>query len=209
MIEVHHLNASRSQRILWLLEELELDYDIVMHYRDEITRLAPPSLKQVHPLGRAPIIRDGDLVLPESGAIIEYLVETYGAGTLKPAHGSDDYWRYVFFMHAAEGSTMPWLVMKLVTGLLGEAAAPVRPILDMQIDNQLGYFESELQTRSYFAGDSFTACDIQMSYPLEAAAARAGLDAESYPALWAFVERMQARPAYKRAKERGGHFDLL
>jgi glutathione S-transferase len=216
MIVVHHLDHSRSQRVLWLLEELGLDYEIRQYARDPKTLMAPASLKAAHPLGKSPVISDGDRTLAESGAILEYLVEAYGAGRFRPSVGSQDWLRYIYFMHYAEGSLMPPLLMKLVfTRLPGGAPLLIRPIasmisskalasyVDPQLKRHLDYLEAELADRPWFAGAAFSAADIQMSFPLDAAAARAGLDARR-PKLWDFLQRIHARPAYARALARGG-----
>ena len=216
MIVVHHLDHSRSRRVLWLLEELGLDYEIRHYARDPTTMLAPPSLVAVHPLGKSPVITDGDKTLAESGAILEYLVEAYGADRFSPPLGSPDRLRYTYFMHYAEGSLMPPLLMKLVFARLpGAAPLMVRPIasaisakalasyVDPQIERHLDYLEGALGQRPWFAGAMFSAADIQMSFPLEAAASRGGLDA-SRPKLMDFVERIRARPAYGRAIAKGG-----
>ncbi|MFZ1962761.1 MAG: glutathione S-transferase [Roseiarcus sp.] len=216
MIVVHHLDHSRSQRALWLLEELGLDYEIRHYARDPETMLAPASLMAVHPLGKSPVIVDGDKTLAESGAILEYLVETYGAGRFAPPPGSQNRLRYAYFMHYAEGSLMPPLAMKLVfTQLPRRAPLLARPIagaiaskalasyVDPQIERHLDFLEGELEHRPWFAGDAFSAADIQMSYPLEAAASRAGLDARR-PKLWDFLQRIRERPAHARAVAKGG-----
>jgi glutathione S-transferase len=222
MIIVHHLNNSRSQRILWLLEELGLDYEIKKYQRDAKTMLAPPELRAVHPLGKSPVIQDGDTIVAESGAIIEYLVERYGNGRLQPAPGTPERLRYTYFLHYAEGSAMPPLLLKLVFDRVENAPAPffVRPIARAiaskvkdgfvlpQLRQHLAFLEGELEHRDWFAGDAFSAADIQLSFPLEAAASRAGLDAK-YPKLNAFLERIHARPAYQRALERGGKYDYV
>jgi len=216
MIVVHHLDHSRSQRVLWLLEELGLDYEIREYSRDPKTLMAPASLRAAHPLGKSPVIVDGDRTLAESGAILEYLVETYGAGRFRPSVGSRDWLRYLYFMHYAEGSLMPPLLLKLVfTRLPGGAPSLIRPIarmisakalvsyVDPQLTRHLDYLEGELSDRPWFAGAEFSAADIQMSFPLDAAAGRAGLDARR-PKLWDFLQRIHARPAYGRALARGG-----
>jgi glutathione S-transferase len=216
MIVLHHLNNSRSQRVLWLLEELGLPYRIEHHQRDPQTMLAPPSLQKVHPLGKSPVIVEGELVLAESGAILEYLVERHGQGRLKPASGSPEWLRYTYWMHFAEGSAMPPLLMKLVFDTI-ERKAPllVRPIaaaiagkakamiVTPNIKRHLQYMEAELATRPWFASPEFSVADIQMSFPLEASAARGGLDT-SYPKLTDFLARIHARPAYQRALAKGG-----
>jgi glutathione S-transferase len=222
MIIVHHLNNSRSQRVLWLLEELGLDYTIKPYQRDPKTMLAPPSLKAVHPLGKSPVITDGDNTIAESGAIIEYLVQQYGDGRLVPAAGSKDRLRYTYWLHYAEGSAMPPLLMKLVFGRLDRPPMPalLRPLarsiangvqrnyIDPQLKTHLDFLEAELGKSTWFAGEEFSAADIQMSFPLEASQSRGGLDA-SRPRLSAFLQRIHARPAYQRAIEKGGNYDLL
>lgn len=221
MIVVHHLNNSRSQRILWLLEELGLPYELRRYQRDPRTLLAPPELRAVHPLGKSPVITDGELTLAESGAIIEYLADRYGAGTLIPAHGTPERLRCNYWLHYAEGSLMPPLLLKLVFRRVETAPAPffARPIargvagkvqqafVDPQLALHLDYLEGELGKSEWFGGERFGVADIQMSFPLEAAAARAGLDA-SRPRLWAFLQRIHARPTYRRALEKGGAYSL-
>jgi len=221
MIVVHHLNNSRSQRVLWLLEELGLEYEIKRYQRDKQTMLAPPELRAVHPLGKSPVITDGALVLAESGAIIDYLVETRGGGKLAPPRGSPERLRYTYWLHFAEGSAMPPLVMKLFFDRIAKGSPFfIRPIaraiagkvksgyIEPTIRRSLDYMEGELGRSAWFAGEEFSAADIQMSFPLEAARARAGLD-ESRPRLMAFLERIHARPAYRKALERGGEFKLM
>jgi glutathione S-transferase len=222
MIIVHHLNHSRSQRIVWLLEELGLDYEIKRYERDAKTMLAPPSLRKVHPLGKSPVITDGELTLAESGAIIDYLIERYGAGRLSPAAGTPARLRYNYWLHYAEGSAMSPLLLKLVFDKIETAPMPffVKPIakaisgkakssfIEPQIRQHLDYLEAELGKGAWFAGDEFSGADIQLSFPLEAAAARGGLDT-SRPRLMDFLRRIHARPAYLRALERGGEYTLL
>ncbi len=208
MIVVHHLNNSRSQRILWLLEELGLDYDIKRYERDPNTMLAPASLKEVHPLGKSPVVTDEGQTLAESGAIIDYLVERYGKGKLAPLSGTPEKLRYNYWLHYSEGSVMPLLVMKLVLDNFGLGASPassqfVAPQLKLHFD----YLESELSKNTWFVGEEFTAADVQMSFPLEAAEAQVGLDER--PKLKDFLERIHSRPAYGRALERGGKYELL
>jgi glutathione S-transferase len=219
MITVHHLNKSRSQRILWLLEELGLDYDIKYYQRDPETMLAPASLRQVHPLGKSPVITDDELTLAESGAIIEYLVERYGEGRFAPPLDVPERLRYRYWLHYAEGSLMPPLLIKLVFDQM-EQKSPffLRPIvsaisqpvkssfIDPQITTHLDYLESELAQDPWFAGKEFTAADIQMSFPLESAAERAGLDA-SRPKLMDWLDRIHARPAYQHAVKRGAEVE--
>lgn len=221
MIVVHHLNNSRSQRVLWMLEELGLPYELRFYRRDAQTLLAPAELRRVHPLGKSPVISDGELTLAESGAILEYLVERYGEGRFAPARGTPDRVRYTYWMHYAEGSLMPPLLLKLVFDRIGSARMPllVRPfaraIADKvragmvlpQIERHLDYLEGELAGRDWFAGDRFSAADVQMSFPLEAAQARGGLDSRR-PRLLAFLSRIHIRPAYQRALEKGGTFEI-
>jgi glutathione S-transferase len=222
MIIVHHLNNSRSQRVLWLLEELAVDYDVKRYQRDAKTMLAPAELRKVHPLGKSPVISDGDLTLAESGAIIEYLADRYGNGRLAPPAGTSGRLRYSYWIHFAEGTAMPPLLLKLVFDRIEKAPAPffVRPIaraianrakstfVQPNIDRNLDYMEAELGNSNWFAGNEFSAADVQMSFPLEAAAARGGLDSRR-PRLMAFLERIHARPAYRRALERGGNYELM
>jgi glutathione S-transferase len=204
MIRVHHLNNSRSQRVLWLLEELELPYEVVRYQRDTRSMLAPESLKRIHPLGKSPVIEDGSRILPETGAIVTYLVSTYGPN-LAPEFNSDPYWRYLYWLHYAEGSAMPPLLLKLILNRLGLLGFPARGFVNRQLALHLNYLEGELATRPWFVGEQFTGADIMMSFPLEAAAQRAGLD-RSRPKLWDFLQRIHARPAYRRALERGGPY---
>ena len=223
MIRVHHLNNSRSQRILWLLEELGLPYEVVRYQRDAKTMLAPAELQAVHPLGKSPVITDDDITVAESGAIIEYLVERYGQGRLRPVVGTAERLRYTYWLHFAEGSAMPPLLLKLVFSFLPKSPALpalLRPLvrkvsegaqksfIDPQILQQLNYFEAELSRHEWFAGDDFSAADIQMSFPLEAAAARGGLD-KKWPKVSAFLQKIHDRPAYQRALEQGGPYQLM
>ncbi|HTY17799.1 MAG TPA: glutathione S-transferase [Myxococcota bacterium] len=202
MIEVHHLNTSRSLRILWLLEELELPYEVVKHQRDPQTFLAPDSLKAVHPLGKSPVIRDGGQLVIESGAILEYIVRKYGKGRLAPPESSPDFVRYLQWMHYAEGSAMLPLMLELYLRRLGDAGAPLRPRVHGEIENHIGYLNAELGASDYFVGDSLTAADIQLAFVVQMARIFYGL--EKFSNLARFVERMEARPAYRRALERGG-----
>lgn len=221
MLTVHHLEKSRSQRVLWLLEELGLDYAIVRYPRDPKTMRAPPELRQIHPLGKAPVVVDGDNTLAESGAIIEYLVDRYDAArTLAPSPGTPEHLRYRFWLHFAEGSLMPPLLVALIFQRVKQAPMPffAKPIArniaekimstfaTPQLQLQLDYMESELAQHAWFAGDDFSAADIQMSFPLEAAAGRIGLGQR--PRLQAYLERIQARPAYLKAQEKGGPFGM-
>jgi glutathione S-transferase len=222
MIIVHHLNNSRSQRVLWLLEELGIEYDIKRYQRDPKTMLAPPELRHVHPLGKSPVITDGGLTLGESGAIIEYIVERYGNGQLVPAADTPEKLHYIYWLHYAEGSIQPMLLMKLIFDRLEKTPMPffARPIaraisrntknsfIEPNIKRHLDYMEAELGKTPWFAGNEFTAADVQMSFPLEAAVVRGGLDSQ-WPNLIAFLGRIHARPAYKRAIERGGEYKLL
>lgn len=221
-IVVHHLNNSRSQRVLWLLEELGLDYRIERYQRDPETMLAPDTLRRVHPLGKSPVIQDGATTLAETGAIIEYIVERYGQGRLVPPPGSPERLRYTYWLHYAEGSAMPPLLLKLIFDRIESAKLPffVRPIargisrkvnglfIGPQLKLHLDFIETELGKSAWFAGNEFSAADIQMSFPMEIAVARGVLDA-SRPNLTRYLDRIHARPAYKRALERGGPYELL
>jgi len=223
MITVHHLNHSRSQRVLWLLEELGVPYEIRRYERDPKTLLAPPELKRVHPLGKSPVITDGDVTVAESGAIVEYLIERYGAGRLVPPPGTPERRRWTYWLHFAEGSAMPPLLMKLVFDKVRSARVPffVKPVvraiadkvtagfIEPNLRSQFEFMEAELSRRPWFAGEHFTAADIQMSFPLEAAAARGGLVAPTYPKLTDWLARIHARPAYQRAIDKGGPFEIL
>ncbi len=218
MITVHHLNNSRSQRILWLLEELGVEYQIQRYERDPKTMLAPPELRAIHPLGKSPVLTDGDLTLAESGAIIDYLASRYSESLLPPA-GTPERLRCNYWLHYAEGSAMPPLLLKLVFDKVESSPMPffIKPIargiaqkvkqalINPQLKLHLDYLESELGKSTWFAGEDFTAADIQLSFPLEAATSRAGLDT-SRPRLKAFLERIHARPAYRRALEKGGKY---
>ncbi len=206
MITLHHLNNSRSQRILWLLEELQLPYQIVHYQRDPVTRLAPPELKQIHPLGKSPVISDGQLVIAESAAIIEYLVQTYGGGQLMPKAATPDYFRYLEWLHFAEGSAMLPFLLALYTSRLGEAAAPLKPRIQSEISNYLSYLDQALVKHDYLMGDEFSAADIQNSFVAEIAQARQLLD--FFPNLASYTARFQARPAYQRALQKGGEYTL-
>lgn len=219
---VHHLENSRSQRVLWLLEELGVPYDVKHYARNKKTMLAPPELKRVHPLGKSPVITDGGRTVAESGAILEYLVDTYGEGRFRPANGSEDHRKYTFWMHYAEGSLMPPLLLKLVASRIANAPVPffVRPVtkriaaqlessfVDPQLATHFDFVESELAKSEWLAGDTLTAADVQMSFPLEAAVARAR-GGEGRPKIRAFVEKIQGRPGYQRAIARGGAFAIL
>ena len=204
MIVVHHLNDSRSQRVLWLLEELGAPYEIRAYARDATTRLAPPELQAVHPLGKSPVIEDAGLTVIESGAIVDYLIRHHGAGRLQPAPGTREFEAYNQWLHYAEGSAMLPLMLKLYVSRLGEAGAPLSPRIDSELANHLGHVDRALQGREFLVGDSLTGADVQMSFVGEAAR---GLRA-SYPAMDAWVRRLQARPAYQRALQRGGPYAL-
>jgi glutathione S-transferase len=223
MIVVHHLNNSRSQRILWLLEELNLPYEVKRYQRDAQTMLAPPELRAVHPLGKSPVITDGEVTFAESGAIVEYLASRDGNGALRPKAGTPEYLHYVYWLHFAEGSAMPPLLLKLIFDRLESGRGMpffVRPfargiaqqvkqrMVTPNLERQLDYMEKWLAEREWFAGAAFSAADIQMSFPLEAAASRGGLT-ESRPKLWDFLKKIHARPAYQRALEKGGKYELL
>ncbi len=206
-IIVHHLENSRSQRILWLLEELGLPYEIKRYERDKKTMLAPPELKRVHPLGKSPVIEDRDdagRVVAETGAIVEYIVEKADGRLGAPAH-RDDALRYRFWLHYAEGSLMPPLLIKLVLSRIPLMGKPAQKRIQPMIDVHLDYVESELAQRPWFAGDEMTAADVMMSFPLEAARSRAGLDA-SRPATLAWLDKVHARPAYRTALSKGGPY---
>jgi glutathione S-transferase len=202
MIEVHHLKASRSRRVTWMLEELGEPYKVVVYERDKVTNLAPPELKAIHPLGKAPILRDGTVTLIESGAIIDYLVRTYGHGRFAPAMTSPDYNRYVQFLHYAEGSAMLPLMLKLYVGRLGEAGSPLHPRIASEMETHLGWLDSELNGREYVLGHNLTGADVNLSFVAQVALRFAGR--EAYPNLTAFVDRFEARPAYQRAVARSG-----
>jgi glutathione S-transferase len=222
LLVVHHLNNSRSQRVLWLLEELGLEYEVKRYERNRQTMLAPPELKAVHPLGKSPVIQDGELVLAESGAIVEYLADRYGGGKLARAADSPERFRYIYWLHYAEGSAMPPLLLKLIFDRVGAAPMPffVKPIVKRirhsvmeafigpQIRLHLDYLESELGRHRWFVDDEFSAADIQMSFPLESAVARAGLN-QSRPRLMDWLRRIHERPAYGRALERGGPYAMV
>jgi glutathione S-transferase len=221
MITLHHLENSRSQRVLWLLEELGLPYEVRHYKRDPKTLLAPPELVRVHPLGKSPVITDNGNTVAESGAIIEYLVDVYGGGRLRPAAGTPERLRYTYWLHFAEGSAMPFLLLKLVFDKVRTAPVPffVRPVVKgiadkvttsfvaPNIERQLQFMEAEIASRPWFAGAEFSAADIQMSFPVEAAAARAGSTAR-HPALADWLARIHARAAYRRALEVGGPYSI-
>jgi len=218
MITVHHLNNSRSQRVLWLLEELGVPYEVKRYERDAATMLAPPELRAIHPLGKSPVITDGDKTIAETGAIIDYIIGAYGQGRLIPAAGTPERLRYTYWLHYAEGSAMTPLLLKLVftalparapgllRGLVKAIAAKAQSgFVDPQLKTHIDYWQAELSKDAWFAGRAFTAADIAMSFPLEAAVARAG--AGSRPRVKAFLDQIHARPAYRAALERGGPYD--
>lgn len=210
MLTLHHLNNSRSQRILWLLEELGVDYDIRAYQRDATTSRAPAELKAIHPLGKSPVIEDKQLVVAETGAIIVYLLDQFGADAdgkcrFRPDKGTQDYVDYVHFLHFAEGSAMLPLLLALYTGFLGDAADPIQPMIMDEIRKVLDYCEYTLIRNEWFAGDQLTGADFAMIFPLEAAKARGRL--KGFEACNEYVEKVWARPAYRRALERGGDYD--
>lgn len=206
MIKIHHLNNSRSQRILWQLEEMGLDYEIVPYARDLETKLAPDSLKEVHPLGKSPVMEDGEVKIAESGAIVDYLIRTYGKGAYAPPTDSADYNQYVEWLHYAEGSAMLPLLLMLYVSRLGDAGAPLHPRIQSEIVNHLSYLAQGLGDKTFLMGDDLTGADFQIIFVLEAANVRGGLS--HFPNLAAYVDRVQARDAYKRAVERGGPYQL-
>lgn len=218
MLTVHHLENSRSQRVLWLLEELGVPYEIVRYARDPQTMLAPPELRAIHPLGKSPVITDGGEVFAETGAIVEQILDRHGQGRLTPAPGTPEHRRMRYWLHYAEGSAMPPLLLKLVFGRLPENAPRLmRPVvnaiakraqsgfIDPQLRTHFDYWEAELEAGEWFAGSEFSVADIMMSFPLEAAADRAGARL-GRPKLAAFLKRIHSRPAYRRALERGGPY---
>lgn len=222
MIIVHHLENSRSQRILWLLEELGVEYEIKHYKRDAKTSLAPPELLKVHPLGKSPVITDGDLTVAESGAIVEYLVGKYDNGRLLPAEGTPERLVYTYWLHYAEGTFMPLMIISLILSRIESAPVPffLKPVtkgiadkvrnsyLNANVKRNLDFMEATLKKLKWFCGDQMTAADIQMSFPLEAAAVRTNLQDE-YPNLAACLKRMHAMPAYKAALEKGGPYVLM
>ena len=205
MLKVHHLNNSRSQRIVWLMEELGLDYEIVPHQRDATTNLAPPELVAVHPLGKSPVFEDDQNKVAESGAIVEYVVDRYGGGRLRPDPKSKDQVAYIEWLHYAEGSAMLPLMLNLYVMRLGEAGAPLHPRIESEIANNLAYISGALGERPYLLGD-FTGADLQVSFVMEVARAFGKLAA--YPNLAAYLERLHARPAFQRSLEKGGAYNL-
>ena len=206
MIKVHHLNNSRSQRILWLLEELEIPYEIVRYQRDAVTNLAPPELAAVHPLGKSPVIEDGGTKIAESGAIVDYLIRKHGGGRLAPTPGSPEHEAYLEWLHYAEGSAMLPLMLQLYVMRLGDAGAPLKERIDSENDNHLGYVNASLEGRDYLVGNRFSGADVQASFVGEVARAFGRL--EKFPNIAAWVERLHARPAFKRALDKGGAYNL-
>jgi glutathione S-transferase len=206
MIKIHHLNESRSQRILWLLEELGAPYEIVPYQRDATTRLAPPDLEAIHPLGKSPVIEDEAVKLAESGAIVEYLCTTYAHGGLARREGDAAWPAYIEWLHYAEGSAMLPLMLFMYLGRLGEAGAPLHPRVESEIKNHIGYVDAYMAGRSFFVGDSLTGADIMMSFVAEVTRAFGKLTA--YPNLDAWLDRMHARPAWKAALDKGGAYAL-
>ena len=204
MLTLHHLNDSRSQRILWLLEELGAPYEMMRYQRNTETRLAPPELEEIHPLGKSPVIVDGDVRIAESGAIVDYVIRRYGKGAMMPAPGSADYEAYNEWLHYSEGSAMLPLMLNLYVSRLKEAGSPLHPRIDSEIKNHLGYTERALQGREFFVGQSLTGADIQMSFVAEMAKVFNRL--APYPNLSAWLSRMHARPAFKRSVEKGGAY---
>jgi glutathione S-transferase len=221
MLVVHHLNNSRSQRVLWLLEELGVPYEIRHHQRDVKTMLAPKELLAVHPLGKSPVIVDGATTVAETGAIVEYILDVYGQGRMRPAAGTPEFLRYRYWLHFAEGSAMPPLLFKLVFDEVQKAPMPffIKPIakaISQQVmgvmvwpnlKRQFDFIEAELGRSTWLAGDALTGADIMMSFPLEAARQRGGLDA-AHPRMLDFLQRVHARPAYQRALDKGGPYDF-
>jgi glutathione S-transferase len=219
MLTVHHLNNSRSQRVLWLLEEIGIPYEIV-RYQRQPNMLAPPELRAIHPLGKSPVVTDNGNTIAESGAIIEYITGTYGDGRLVPLPGTPDRLRYTYWLHYAEGSAMPPLLLKLIFSMMPKRApALMRPFVKAisdkalatmvtpQLKTHMAFWEGELTKSEWFAGDTFSAADIQMSFPLEAAAARGGLE-HGHPKAIAWLAKIHARPAYQRALEKGGPYTV-
>ncbi len=206
MIKLHHLEDSRSHRILWLLEELGLDYELIVYPRDPKTRFGPPALKALHPLGKSPLLEMNGRMLAESGAIVESVLRHHGQGRLTPAPESADYDSYLYWLHYAEGSAMLPFLLHLYAGRIGEASAPIRPRIDSEIQNHLSHFSAAIAGREFLVGNTFSGADIQMSFVLEMARPTGTLDA--FPHLIAFHDRLQARPAYQRAVERGGPITL-
>lgn len=205
MIEVHHLNNSRSQRVLWMLEEIGVPYSVVRYERDPKTILAPPELKKVHPLGKSPVIRDGDFVLAESGAIIEYLVEKYGNGRFVPQRGTREYETCRYWVHYAEGSLMMQLLVKIYLERVGEPAKALLERISGAVRMHLGYVEESLGSSQFLTGSVFTVADVQMSFPLEVSVVQ-GMLGDAHPRLKALLARLHERPAYQAALTKGGPY---
>ena len=202
MLTLYHLRNSRSDRIIWLLEELALDYEIVRYDRDPTFR-APPEMREIHELGKSPIIRDGDLVLAESGAIVDYIMVRHGAGRLAPRHGDPEWARYVFWLHFAEGSLMPWLTIDLLltSGIVpGVDPGPLAPMLQQELARYLHWVDADMAGRAFAAGSDFSAADVMLAYALEFAKGRNHLADTEH--LVPYLERMTAREAYRRAKQK-------
>lgn len=204
MLVVHHLNNSRSQRVLWLLEELELPYRVVRYQRDTTTNLAPPELEAVHPLGKSPLLGDGDRVIIESGAIIDYVLRRHGGGRLLPTPGSDEHEQYLQWLHYAEGSAMLPLMLRMYTSRLPDQGAALQPRINDELERHLGYIDAALEGVEWLVGNRFSGADIQLSFVAEIAPLLHTL--EPYPNLAAFRDRIHARPAYRRALEQGGEY---
>jgi glutathione S-transferase len=205
MLKLHHLNNSRSQRILWLLEELGTPYELVKYQRMTPVPLAPPELKGVHPLGKSPVIEDGAIKIAESGAEVEYIIDTHGKGKLKPKTGTKEYWQYIEWMHFAEGSAMLPLMLALYTSMLGDGAAPLKPRVDSEIDNHLSYMNTSLGGNDFFVANTLTGADIMLIFVCEAAGPRLA----PYTNLVRYRDAIHARPAYKRSIEKGGEYGLM
>jgi glutathione S-transferase len=203
-LKIHHLNNSRSQRILWLLEELAVPYEIVQHQRDAVTNLAPPELLAIHPLGKSPMIEDNGKIIYESGAIVEYLCERHGGSHFIPARGTDDHTRYLEWMHFAEGSAMTPILLNLYVGRLGEAGAPLHPRIQEQLESHYRYMEDQLGSSGWFVGDTLTGADFMLSFPAEAAVI--GGRAADKPKMTAFVKAIHARPQWQTALAKGGPY---
>jgi len=204
MLTVHHLNNSRSQRILWLLEELGIEYQLKTYQRDPVTNLAPPELEQVHPLGKSPVLTDDDNTIIESGAIIDYILRHYGDGRLQPETGTDGYEKYLQWLHYAEGSAMLPMMLKMYTARLGDAGAPLQPRISDELQRHLGYIENSLKGVDWLVGNSFSGADIQLSFVVEITPLLYSLD--SLPNIAAYRQRLQKRPAYQAALKRGGFY---
>jgi glutathione S-transferase len=201
---VHHLNNSRSQRVLWALEELGLPYEIKLYQRDPVTNLAPPELKAVHPLGKSPLLEEDGVMIEESGAIIQHLLDKYGQGHFQPAPGTPEALRHLQWMHFAEGSAMTPILLQLYTARLGDAAAPLQPRINEQLESQFAYLECELRPSGHFVGDELTGADMMLSFPAEIAVMQGRSDA--CPKLAKFVAAIHARPAWQAAREKGGAY---